>query len=119
VTWNKLAAHNSALLLKMLIRTMTSPSSASHAGWPNVFNWKPRSLSANIQLIRERRVKFLRLTETCLDDRLVAALLAIPGTERPDLTQISFGLLSVPFFQAGTRKGVVGACRRCSLHEQA
>lgn len=62
----------------------------------------PLTMSAIIQLVRARRIQFLGLTKTGLGDnegdRLAAALLATPlraagsgpGTERLDLTQISF-----------------------------
>ncbi len=65
-------------------------------------NGMPRSMSAIIQLVRTRRILFLGLTKTGLDDNdgdnLAAALLATPlradgsgqGNERLDLTQIDF-----------------------------
>lgn len=82
-------------------------------------NGMPRSMSAIIQLVRARRILFLGLTKTGLDDsdgdRLATALLATPlraagcgpGVERLDLTQINFGpAVRARLLEAGARSGV-------------
>ena len=76
----------------------------------------PKALSAIAKLLRVRRIPFLGLTGTCLDDfdgRMIAAALEDPlprvskEPERLDLTQIDFvPAIQTRLLAAGDKAGV-------------